>query len=135
MVKGLYAKGFGRKDVIQLFVFIDWVMALPEALERSFEQEITEYEKERNVEYVTSIERIGMQKGMQKGLAEAVLDVLEVRFGPAASGLQPDVERIGDRETLRVLHRRALMVQTLEEFRAALPETEDRRPVIQAENL
>jgi len=52
-VKGLYEKGFGRRDIIQLFTFIDWVMILPEALERSFEQEITQYEKERDVDYVT----------------------------------------------------------------------------------
>ncbi len=36
LIKGLYGRGMSREDVRRLFDFIDWVMALPEPLERAF---------------------------------------------------------------------------------------------------
>jgi hypothetical protein len=43
-----------------LYRFIDWVLALPKDLEIDFQEELTRYEKEKDMPYVTSAERIGI---------------------------------------------------------------------------
>ncbi|WP_448572434.1 hypothetical protein, partial [Trichothermofontia sp.] len=43
IAKQLYQKGFDRTDVINLLRFIDWVIQLPQDLEKSFWQEIYTY--------------------------------------------------------------------------------------------
>src|SRR5262249_49248143 len=47
LVKGLYERGIGPEDVRRLFRFIDWIMEIPEALDRLFWREITAYEQEK----------------------------------------------------------------------------------------
>ena len=61
LTKRLYEKGYQREDIINLFRFIDWLMRLPEELEQSFWQEVTQYEQENKMPYITSVERRGIQ--------------------------------------------------------------------------
>jgi len=58
----------------------------------------------------------GEQKGRQEGLCADVLAVLEVRFGPVPDSLAQRVEQVTDRERLEALHRRAVLVESLEVF-------------------
>ena len=46
LVKDLYTVGYSRVDIVELFRFIDWLMALPEVHERLFWKELSEYEEE-----------------------------------------------------------------------------------------
>jgi hypothetical protein len=46
-----------------LYSFIDWVLTLPEALEKIFMEDLRTYEKEKDMPYVTSAERIGRKEG------------------------------------------------------------------------
>jgi hypothetical protein len=62
LVKRLYELGYRRSDVLNLFKFIDWAMILPEGLKRAFWEELKIYEEEHEMPYVTSIEKIGMEK-------------------------------------------------------------------------
>lgn len=86
MVKQLYERGFGREDALQLFRFIDWVRALPAGLDRRFLSELQEWEKTGKMPYITSVERIGIEKGIQQGMqqdeAALLVRLLERRFGP-----------------------------------------------------
>jgi len=66
----LYEKGYSKTAVINLYRFIDWVLTLPEALEEIFLEELKAYEKEKNMPYITSAERIGRKKGKQEGKME-----------------------------------------------------------------
>ena len=61
-------RGYRREDVLNLFRFIDWIMRLPEEMEADFWQEIRRYEEEENMPYVTSVERIGVKKGIEQGI-------------------------------------------------------------------
>jgi hypothetical protein len=72
LTKALYERGMSRKDILELYRFIDWVMALPRDLEIDFQEELTRYEKEKNMPYVTSAERIGMEKGIQQGIEQGI---------------------------------------------------------------
>ncbi len=60
LVKGLYLRGWTANDVRRLFAVIDWMMDLPQPLEQGFWQEIEHYEKEKQMPFMTTPERIGM---------------------------------------------------------------------------
>jgi predicted transposase YdaD len=67
LIKGLYRRGLNREDILELFRIIDWLMALPEDLERQFQTELKAFEEERQMRYVTTIERWGEQRGEERG--------------------------------------------------------------------
>ena len=57
---------------MELFRFIDWVMALPPGLERQLDAEIETFETERGMKYVTGIERRAMAMGLEQGIEQGV---------------------------------------------------------------
>ena len=59
LTKLLYQKGYSRTGVLNLYAFIDWVLALPDALEKIFLEDLREFEKEKKMPYITSAERDG----------------------------------------------------------------------------
>jgi hypothetical protein len=67
LVRGLYDKSYNRRQILDLFRFIDWVIVLPEGLGDSFWNDLKTYEEERKMTYVTSIEKIGFKRGEQEG--------------------------------------------------------------------
>ncbi len=70
LVRGLYEGGWKRKDILELFRFIDWVLALPSELATRFKNEVRKLETEKDMRYVTSIERMGREEGLEQGLAQ-----------------------------------------------------------------
>ncbi len=101
LIRRLYERGFEREDIIQLFHFIDWVMALPEELEQEVWEEIQAYEREQRMPYISSVERIGLTKGLQQGLEQGrqqalriLLRLMEGRFGSIPSSLQAQLQAL-----------------------------------------
>ncbi len=72
LVKGLYARGLNPNDVRQLFRLVDWIMELPKPLDTLFSDEIREFEKEKEMPYVTSVERLGREAGLEEGRQEGL---------------------------------------------------------------
>jgi flagellar biosynthesis/type III secretory pathway protein FliH len=70
LTKLLYQKGYSRTGVLNLYAFIDWVLALPDALEKIFLEDLREFEKEKKMPYITSAERIGRKEGQKEGQKE-----------------------------------------------------------------
>lgn len=99
LVRGLYERGLGPEDVRQLFRFIDWIMEVPEPLERLFLQAITEYQEEKRMPFIDIAERVGMEKGLLKGI-EAIL---KLRFGEEGVKLMPELQQIQDHEVLETV--------------------------------
>ena len=128
LARRLYEKGYHREDIIRLFRFIDWIMRLPEELEESFWQDIRQYEEEQTMPYITSVERIGIKKGIQQGIQQgflqalrgALVDVLEERFETVSRSLRNSLKDINDPDILKSLHKKALHVSSLEEFKDAV---------------
>jgi hypothetical protein len=97
LVQGLYRRGFERQQVVDLFRVIDWMMRLPKDLQTQLRQDLNTLEEESKMVYITSIEQLaieegmqkGMQQGMQKGVQQGRLEgklqllasLLEMRFG------------------------------------------------------
>jgi hypothetical protein len=98
LIRMLYLQGWSRQRVLDLFAVIDWMMRLPAAFDHRLWQDITEHEKESGMRYVTSFERIsiekameqGIEKGIEKGIvqgigqgrAQTLARLLARRFGP-----------------------------------------------------
>ena len=86
LYRGLLERGLSRGDILELLRVLDWLLALPPPLERELAARIAKHEEEGNVPYVTSFERIGLEKGLEKGLEQGRLETLRLilvaRWGP-----------------------------------------------------
>jgi hypothetical protein len=124
IVRGLYERGFARRDVLELFRIIDWMIWLPEELTHGFEAAVASYEEEKRMPYVTSIERFGIQKGRQEGevsmARRSLIEVLKTRFTAVSPTIVEAIDRIDNPGTLMELLRRAVTVQRLEDFAQAI---------------
>ncbi|MDQ7822758.1 MAG: hypothetical protein RDV48_08205 [Candidatus Eremiobacteraeota bacterium] len=74
LVKSLDEKGFSRHARRDLYLFIDWLLALPEPLDIEFVEEMKVYEEGMHMAYISSAERIGIKKGIEKGLQKGKLE-------------------------------------------------------------
>ena len=85
LIRQLHESGYNKDDILNLFHFIDYLLHLPKALEAEFWQELKTYEEERKVPYITSVERIGYDRGKISGFEEGerslVLRQLGHKFG------------------------------------------------------
>lgn len=120
LVKALFDKGLGAEDVRRLFRFIDWIMALPKPLGKVFWQEITQFQEERQMPFITTPQRIGREEGLMMGRLEHIETLLEDKFGPEGVQLMPEVRRITDVDALGVLRDRLRKAATLDDFRQLL---------------
>jgi len=147
--KLLYERGYEKQDILELTRFVDWVMVLPDALQMRFDETITAYEEERRMQYVTSFERIGMEKGLQQGLEKglqqglekglrqgrrqgqieqsqtAVIDALTIRFQTVPISMINQVLRCENVALLQNLHRQAITIPSLVEFEDLLRQIPD----------
>lgn len=124
LFRWLYERGFSKQDILELFRFMDWLLWLPEELTQKFRQATVEYEEEKQMPYVTSIERLGRQEGLQQGLQEGlqrgaredVMEILRTRFTTVPPAVIEALGRIDDLGTLRSLLRRAITVARPEDL-------------------
>jgi len=70
LAKLLYERDWGKQQIIDLFAVIDWLMTLPPELEKKLWTSISELERNMKLPYVTSVERLGIEKGRQEGRQE-----------------------------------------------------------------
>jgi len=114
LTRRLYRRGLERDDILSLYAFIDWVLALPDALEEDYHRCIQAIEEAEHMQYVTTAERIGIQKGRQEGEVAMLLRLIARKFGPPTDTVR---ERIAgaDPETLLEWSDRILAAQTLDE--------------------
>lgn len=89
LIRLMYDRGDERKIILELFRVIDWMIRLPEALEASFRQEIFAYEETKQMPYVTTVERAGIEKGFRQGEAHLPLWQRCPRFARTAAPRLP----------------------------------------------
>lgn len=122
LVKGLYERGFTAERIRQLYRLIDGMMSLPKALAALAWKEIQDFEKEKEMPFLTGADIVGREEGLAEGLAkglaqgraearETVLEsieaVLEVKVGPAGLALLPEIRQIDDLQLLREIFQAA----------------------------
>ena len=120
LVRRLYDRGLSATTVRLLFRVIDWMMSLGEVLEAEFWADLNRFEQERQMPYVTSVERIGIQKGLALGRAEGLHRAIERRlrrrFGDEATALMPAVQAIVDETRLDALLDASIAAATPADF-------------------
>ncbi|MEA5469320.1 hypothetical protein VB714_10610 [Spirulina sp. 06S082] len=100
------------------------MMTLPRSLEENFTREIYRYEEENKMPYITSVERLGIEKGLQEGRQEGrqedIIAVLQVRFETVSDALVEAVNGIQDEAILTNLLRQAIAIPSLDAFQDLL---------------
>jgi hypothetical protein len=113
LVKGLYERGVSAEEVRQLFRFIDWMMDLPKPLDKLFWDEIHHYEEEKRMPFITTPERLGLEKGLLLGIEAC----LKVKFGPEGLKLLPEIRQLEDVPLLQTVLEAIETAPTPEELR------------------
>ena len=72
LVRLLYQHGWSRQRVLDFFAVLDWMMRLPDGLEQELWQYVQEIEGESQMQYVTSVERLAIQRGIQQGMQQGM---------------------------------------------------------------
>ena len=90
LTRRLYQQGYQRQDIINLFAFIDWVMTLPDNLSAQFWTEVRQFEEEQQMPYITSVERLGMQREA----ANLVLRQLNRRLGQVSESVSEQIRQL-----------------------------------------
>ncbi|UIE38885.1 DUF4351 domain-containing protein [Leptodesmis sichuanensis] len=123
LIRGLYEAGSSRRDVLNLFKFIDWVMILPEGVKQAFWLELKAFEEEQKVTYITSVEEIGFERGLQQGRQEERRSLislqLEQKVGQLPSSLHDQIAQLNLTQ-LEALAIALLNLSTLAELEAWL---------------
>jgi len=121
LVKSLYKKGYSKRDILLLYKFIDWLVSLPEELGKKFHEEIIKYEEEKKMPYITTAEKIGMEKGIKQGLLEAIELGLKLKFRTKGLKLYPQITKIDDIDKLRSIKESIEIAKELKEIQELLP--------------
>jgi hypothetical protein len=131
LVRLLYGRGWDRQRILDLFAVLDWMMRLPDSLEQKLWQAIATLEGETQMRYVTSVERLatergmqqglqqGMQQGMQQGLQKGEVAVLRRQLHKRFGELPEEIELRLNNATLAQLEvwaDRVLDARTVEEI-------------------
>ncbi|MGK7919747.1 MAG: transposase [Trichodesmium sp.] len=112
LVRSLYEKGLNKFDIINLFKFIDKMMALPPELQQNLESKINQYEEEQKVELLSTME----ERGMQKTFRQNILDLLQARFLSVPETLVETMNNIEDLASLKQLLLETIRVNSVGEF-------------------
>lgn len=140
LVRGLFERGYTRDDVVKLFRLIDWMMVLPEELQREFKEELRRYQEARQMPFISRVEleakQEGIQEGIEQGIAQGiaqgiergavqtlrqiVIGILETRFEVVPPEVIEAINGIEDKELLNRLYRQAIVIGSVEEFQQLL---------------
>ncbi len=80
LTRRLYEQGFERQDIMELFLFVDWMMELPEGLKREFKVELDLYEQEKQMRYVSSIDRTSPKSSILAKIGNMVVLIDTSKF-------------------------------------------------------
>ncbi len=137
ITRALYEKGFSTKDILALYRLVDWLMWLPDDMTKKFTQDLIAYEEEKKMPYITSAERIGIEKGRSEGrdegmvfnAREMLLEALDARFSSnTPADIKKQIQALNNKIMLKRLHRSAIQSKDIQEFRKTLEELTTQDP-------
>lgn len=69
ITRKLYVLGLGKKEVLELFKFIDWIISLPKEVEVEYMRSIAKLEKEEfDKNFICPAEQIWLEQGIEQGI-------------------------------------------------------------------
>src|SRR5262249_20851616 len=63
LIKGFFGRGWTAEQVRQLFRLINWLLDLPPELQQGFYSELTQWEEEQGMPYLSDFELAAMERG------------------------------------------------------------------------
>lgn len=126
--RGLLERGWGRDDMLDLYRFVDWLMALPEDLQRQHETTLEQdhKQKEGRMPHLTVWERRGIEKGEEIGSLKqarrAVVQALELRFKEVPASIREAVGGVEGLARLEQLLELAIVAGSIAAFEEELVE-------------
>lgn len=124
LTKTLYQKGHSRDEIVSLFRFVDWMMALPDGLDQQFDDQLADFEEVKKMPYVTGIERRAITKGREEGRLQmahqSVVEALEIRFGSVPDATRNAIHEITDVDQTRELYKAAIQAESFDAFERLL---------------
>ncbi len=122
LTRQLFERGWGKEQILTLFSLLDWLITLPEELVLQYDQEIKRIEEEKHVNYITSIEQLGIERGFQKGHqqglhegeANFLIRLLKHRFGDISPKYLQEIQE-ADHNTLLTWGERVVDAHSIEE--------------------
>jgi hypothetical protein len=130
----LYQQGMKRERLLAIYKFIDWMMKLSEKLDSKIHDEIKTTQEAKAMSYITTAERIGMEKGIEKGMEkgmekgikqsiptihQAIALAIQAKFGKLGQPLIKRAYQMHDLKTLQKLMEKLMHAQSLSEARKA----------------
>jgi len=127
LIRFLYERDYTREQILAWFRVLDWMLRLPEDLDREFREELIAFEEKTQMPYVTSVERIGIQKGLEQGRQEGrqegrkegeaaiLLRLIALRFGPPTEEVCARIEA-ADADTLLDWSARILTAERVDDI-------------------
>jgi len=98
------------------------MMTLPEALQLSFEEKLTQYQEELKMPLLTNIERRALEQGAKQTHQQNIIDLLQKRFGELPETLTQRIRQIEDNSFLKELHLETISVNSLDDFQQLINE-------------
>jgi len=112
-------KGFSKNKVMNILRFIDWIIQLPDEHVVKYNETLQAIEQEKKMTYITSIERLGMKRGLeqgrQEGEAEMLLILVNQKFHRVPKKYQ-EMIRTADAKQLKTYVKRILSAESLEQL-------------------
>jgi hypothetical protein len=128
LLRLMLKKGYGRKKIVQLLRFTDWVLTLPDELNQQLWHDFNQLKEVKKMPYISGFEKMlmekGLQKGIQKGIQKAkqedILEILAIKNDFIPDEIQQKIKQITDTTSLQTLLRVAILKQSLSEFKQEL---------------
>ncbi len=124
LLRAMLRAGYSREEIVLLIRFIDWVLILPEDIDRELWEDFYELEEVKKMPYISGFERMLLKRGKEEGLIEGmlldaqemVIEALEEQFGSVHDAIVKAIKGINKREVLKTRRRRARGGEGLDEF-------------------
>ncbi|MBI4607084.1 MAG: cytosolic protein [Planctomycetes bacterium] len=120
MLRRLLERKLKRRDIMALFRFMDWLLALPENLEKELDSRVEALRQEKRMPYLARFERKALERGQRKVLLESIELGLNLRFGREGLALVPRIREIEALHHLRALLRALFKAKQIDGVKRAL---------------
>ena len=106
-------KKLPRELVMQLVVFLEWIVALPEDLAPYYNEQLEHLEEDNKMTYISIIERQGIEQGIGQGRASTLYKLLQLKFNEQAREYEQRLFQANDAE-LNLWTERVLCAETMD---------------------
>ena len=127
LIRTLFSKGWRRDDIIELLDFMDYIMILPDGLDKKLLEELNNKEGEgigeSQMEYINSWRKVGreegrevgLEEGREVGLQEMLSEIIREKFGQVPSWVAQRLSKADD-ATLLGWGKAMLKIKKLEDL-------------------